>query len=109
MAALTAGDKIVDRNRAIIKQNIKEANRFFERWRDLFEWRSPAAGSVALVGVEVPSATTYCHELAREAGVLLLPSTFLGYDDRHVRFGFGRVSFADALAHYDGYLREQAL
>jgi len=108
MIALSTGEQIVDRNRAIVKKNVGIAESFFKRWSSFFEWRPPAAGSVALVGVETPSATAYCHELAKEAGVLLLPSTFLGYDDHHVRFGFGRKSFPEALAHYDRYLTDRA-
>ena len=104
IAALSSGDRIVERNRAIIAKNLSQAEGFFERWKDLFTWRPPQAGSVALVGLGVPSATAYCHDLAREAGVLLLPSPFMGYDDKHVRFGFGRKSFAEALDHYEDYL-----
>jgi len=104
MAALSASDRIVARNRAIISLNLSQAGGFFERWNDLFTWRPPQAGSVALVGLGVPSATDYCHDLAREAGVLLLPSTFMGFDDQHVRFGFGRTSFTEALQHYEDHL-----
>ena len=105
MAALRAGDRIVARNRQIIAENLSMAGSFFGRWPDLFSWRPPQAGSVALVGLAVPSATAYCHELAREAGVLLLPSTFMGHDDRHVRFGFGRKSFGEGLRHFEDYLK----
>lgn len=104
MAALSSGDRIVARNRAIIAKNLKLADSFFEHWKDFFSWRPPQAGSVALVGLSVPSTTAYCHHLAGEAGVLLLPSSFLGYDDRHVRFGFGRTTFPEALRHYEDYL-----
>jgi hypothetical protein len=59
---------------------------------------------VALVGLDVPSATDYCRALARDAGVLLLPGPHLGADDRSVRFGFGRASFSTALAAYERHL-----
>ncbi len=104
MAVLSAGDRIVARNRDILSQNLVQAASFFERWNTFFTWRPPQAGSVALVGLGVPSATAYCHDLAREAGVLLLPATFMAYDDRHVRFGFGRRSFPEALHQYEDYL-----
>jgi aspartate/methionine/tyrosine aminotransferase len=60
------------------------------------------------VELDVPSATAYCHHLARTAGVLLLPGTCLGYDDHHVRFGFGRQSFPTALARYEQVLQANA-
>ncbi len=106
LAALEAGDRLPDRNRSIIQGNLKLADKFFTRWEAFFRWRRPQAGSVALVGIDVPSAATYCHNLAKDAGVLLLPSSFMGFDDHHVRFGFGRRSFSRALEHYNGYLEK---
>jgi aspartate/methionine/tyrosine aminotransferase len=107
LAALTAGDTLVARNRALIRENIAMAKLFFQRWPDLFTWRPPRAGSVALVGLNAPSATGYCHRLAQAAGVLLLPGAFMGYEDSYVRFGFGRKGFATALAHYEAFLEAQ--
>ncbi|MFN2222934.1 MAG: aspartate/tyrosine/aromatic aminotransferase, partial [Candidatus Promineifilaceae bacterium] len=107
LAALTAGEIIVSRNRALIRDNIALAEPFFGRWPDLFTWRPPRAGSVALVGLNVPSATDYCHHLAQTAGVLLLPGAFMGIEDRYVRFGFGRQAFAKALTYYETYLLEE--
>ena len=106
LAALEAGEELAGRSRSIIRENLKAAEAFFSRWEDFFSWRPPQAGSVALVGIETDSATSYSHELARNAGVLLLPSKFMGYDDHHVRFGFGRRSFSQALDHYNQYLVE---
>ena len=104
LAALAAGAPIVARNKARIRENIALAEPFFQRWPDLFTWRPPQAGSIAFVGLDVPSATDYCHDLARTAGVLLLPGACMGYEDRYVRFGFGRSSFSTALGHYEAYL-----
>jgi aspartate/methionine/tyrosine aminotransferase len=106
LAALEAGTRLPDRSRSIIHGNLKLAEIFFSKWEQFFRWRPPQAGSVALVGIDVPSAASYCHKLARDAGVLLLPSKFMGYDDRHVRFGFGRRSFSRALDQYDNYLEK---
>jgi aspartate/methionine/tyrosine aminotransferase len=107
LAALRAHETLVRRSREIITGNLALAEAFFARRPELFSWRPPRAGSVALVGLDVPSAMEYCHALAREAGVLLLPGPYLGSDDHHVRFGFGRAGFAAALAHYDHYLTER--
>ncbi|MFN2145762.1 MAG: hypothetical protein ACK2T7_10445, partial [Anaerolineales bacterium] len=61
-------------------------------------------GSVALVEVNVPSVTALSQQLAEEAGVLILPALSLGSDDRHMRMGFGRRSFAEALDKFEEYL-----
>lgn len=106
MVALQAHDKLIARNRRIIDGNLQLAEPFFERWPALFDWKRPLAGSVALVGLNVPSATDYCHALAKEAGVLLLPSSCLGYGDQHVRVGFGRRNFGEGLAHFEQRLHE---
>lgn len=103
-AALQIPDKLAARNRRLIEHNLQAAAAFFERWPELFVWRPPQAGSVALVGLNLPSATDYCHALAQNAGVLLLPSSYLGYGDQHVRVGFGRANFVDNLAVYEKYL-----
>ncbi len=105
LAGLRATGPLVERSRGFIAANLATAAPFFARHAALFDWRPPRAGSVALAGLRVPSATTYCRELAERAGVLLLPGPFLGAGDQSVRFGFGRAGFAAALAHYDDYLR----
>ena len=108
MAALATGERILERNKALIRQNIALVEPFFERWSDRFAWRRPRAGSVALVWLDVPSATDYCHNLAQTAGVLLLPGAFMGYEDRYVRFGFGRAGFPVALERYEAHLLSEA-
>jgi len=104
LVALVAGEAIVARNKSLIRDNLALAEPFFQRWSELFTWRRPQAGSVAFAGLDVPSATDYCHNLAQTAGVLLLPGSCMGYEDRYVRFGFGRKGFGTALAHYEAYL-----
>lgn len=102
--ALAAAGQLMARNQALVRRNVTLADDFFGRWPNLFQWRPPQAGSVALVGLNVPSAADYCHQLARQAGVLLLPGTALGAGDSFVRFGFGRTDFATNLAVYERYL-----
>jgi aspartate/methionine/tyrosine aminotransferase len=107
LAALQIQEQLISRNRSIIVENVAEAEAFFGRWPDLFTWRPPQASSVALVGLHQPSATDYCHHLAEEAGVLLLPSSCFGYGDEHVRMGFGRESFGKGLARLEAFLHSE--
>ncbi len=104
LAGLKAEAQLVARNKKIIKENVTIATTFFNRFSSQFDWRPPQAGSVALVGLNQPSATEYCRNLAHEAGVLLLPSSCLGYGDNHVRLGLGRANFAQNLSVYEQYL-----
>lgn len=105
--ALSVQAQLAGRNRQLIEQNVQIGHEFFGRWTELFEWRPPQAGSVALVGLKRPSATAYCHQLAKDAGVLLLPSSCLGYGDGHIRMGFGRANFATNLEQYEQYLKRE--
>lgn len=102
--ALSVHERLARRSRDIIAGNLALAEVLFDRRPGRFAWRPPRAGSVALVGLDAPSATAYCHALARDAGVLLLPGPYLGADDRSVRFGFGRAGFGEALAAYERHL-----
>jgi hypothetical protein len=65
------------------------------------------AASVALVGMNVPSVTAFSTQMAEEAGVLIHPATTLGYDDQHMRMGFGRAAFGIALEKFEEYLNSQ--
>lgn len=109
LAALAVREKLVARNLALVEKHVDLAAEFFTRHHDFFQWRRPLAGSVSLAELAVPSALDYCHRLAREAGILLLPGSCLGAGERMVRFGFGRASFPKDLAAYEqaiknGYL-----
>jgi len=104
--ALQVGDKLAERSRGIIQNNLALADPFFARWRAIFRWNRPQAGSVAFIGLRGQSARDFSNQLVTEPGVLLLPGTSLGFDDRHVRFGFGRLSFPDGLEQLDRYLLE---
>ena len=58
----------------------------------------------ALVRLEGGSAQALSERLIDGPGLLLLPGTALGSDDRHVRFGLGRRDFAACLERLDAFL-----
>ena len=107
MAAWGVRDQLLDRNIAQIEHNLGLVEDFFARWPGMFSWRRPLAGSTALVGMDVPSVGDYAVRLADEAGVLIHPATTLGWDDHHMRMGFGRAGFGDALKQFEAYLGRQ--
>ena len=103
--ALLVREQLADRSKKIIQRNLKLCSEFFARFPDHFTWRRPRAGSVAFVELNLAeigfdSATTYCHHLAQNHGIVLLPGKCLGFDDNFVRFGLGRVGFETALDAY---------
>jgi aspartate/methionine/tyrosine aminotransferase len=104
LAAWKVRDQLRQRSIAQIEHNLRLADAFFERWPDLFTWRRPMAGSVALVGMQVPSVTAFATELAEKAGVLIHPAVTLGSDEQHMRMGFGRKAYGEALIEFESYL-----
>ncbi len=108
LAAWKVRRQLRDRSIAQIERNLQLAEAFFARWPRLFTWRRPLAGSVALVGMQVPSVRALAARLAEQAGVLIHPATTLGSDDRHMRMGFGRSGFGEALDKFEAYLRSGA-
>jgi aspartate/methionine/tyrosine aminotransferase len=104
LTAMQVLDQLQDQNISRIERNLELAEAFFERWGDKFVWRRPQAGSVALVGYQVPSVQDVAIRLAEEAGVLIHPAVTLGSDDHHMRLGFGRDAFGQALARFEDWL-----
>ena len=89
-------EKVLERNRSLVRENLKKLGRFFDEYPDLFEWREPEGGCVAYPrflgksGVE-----NFCKKLIEDAGVLLLPasiyrSELLETPKDRFRIGFGR-------------------
>jgi aspartate/methionine/tyrosine aminotransferase len=105
--ALRHRDRILSRNRARNERNRQLLGDFFERHRDRFSWAPPRAGCIAFPQLNQGSAEAYCAALLSRSGVLLAPSGRFGWGDSHFRVGFGRGSFAEALAAWDADLRQQ--
>ncbi len=96
--ALSVEGKLVARSNRLIEENLRIAETFFARHQDVFHWRRPLGASVGLAELlAIPSAQNWTRELAQQHGVVLLPSSFLGFPDKYVRFGLGRRSFPSGL------------
>ncbi len=102
--ALRHRHTLVQRNLAIILRNLDVLDAFFARHTGRFVWRRPRAGSIAFPRLLGHDVDAFCHDLARRAGVLLLPGTV--YDDtgNHFRIGFGRSNLPKAVERLDAYL-----
>lgn len=100
--AVDHADVLLQRVRGIVQRNLPIAEEFFARHADRFVWRALRAGSTSLVEVDLgavgaESAESWCHELARRAGVVLLPGTCLAAGPNFVRLGLGRQNFPECL------------
>ena len=110
--ALGARDRILERNRALIRQNLATLDAFFADYPELFEWRRPDGGCVSFPrytgrgGVE-----QFCERLVMEAGVLLLPASLYASEllvsppDRF-RIGCGRRNIEAGLEAFRGFVTQ---
>lgn len=108
--ALKNKEKIVKRNLVIIKSNLALLDNFFKKYRNLFEWVKPKAGSIAFPKIKFnKNVEEFCIDLVNKKGVLLLPSTLYDFDDKHFRIGFGRKNMPIALKKLEEYIIEKNL
>ncbi len=96
--------ELVERNLGIIKRNLAIMDTFFARHADRFSWVRPQAGSMAFPRYLGGDVESFCDELVRKAGVLLLPGSV--YDDPagHFRLGLGRQNLPEAVARLEEFL-----
>ncbi|MFE4362637.1 aminotransferase class I/II-fold pyridoxal phosphate-dependent enzyme [Kitasatospora sp. NPDC056800] len=111
--AITARDRILARNRAIIAGNLPLFDAFFAEFADLFEWRAPDGGCVAFPRYLGPDGVEeFCTALVEQAGVLLLPAGIFRSEltptpaDRF-RIGLGRRDPGPGLAAFADWLRKR--
>lgn len=95
---------ILERNRKIMGENITLLEDFFLRHHDKFLWCQPMAGPIAFPQLLEDRVDTFCDDLVKATGVLLLPGTI--YDDpgNHFRIGFGRQNMQEALERLEAYM-----
>jgi aspartate/methionine/tyrosine aminotransferase len=101
--ALRHRERLVERNRALVLENLALADAFVERHADLIDWVRPTASPIGFPRLAVADTQAFCVALAADAGVLLLPGDV--YDvPGHVRLGLGRVRVPEALERLERYL-----
>jgi len=104
VVALKNQARLLARSRGIVAANRPLLEAFVTRQPERFGWRAPLAGPIAFARFHPGGALAFCERLAKEGGVMLLPSSVFEWGDSHIRFGFGRRSFPAALMALEGYL-----
>ena len=104
LIALRAKEKVLARSRAILEDNLKRLDVFFERHADTFRWVRPRAGSVAFPRLlrDMPVAE-FCQTLVEREGVLLLPGDVYDFPGNHFRLGLGRTQMPEALLRLERF------
>jgi aspartate/methionine/tyrosine aminotransferase len=104
LIALRALDRVVARSREVVDANLALLDEFFERRGDRFEWVRPRAGPIAFPRLLGEPVGPFCDELARDAGVLLLPASEYEHPGDHFRLGFGRRNMPEALERLEAFV-----
>lgn len=113
--ALRAREKILERNRRLLNDNLEELESFFVEFSDLFDWYRPDGGCVAFPRfLGNVNADKFCEDLVEKAGVLLLPpriftSELLATPGDRFRIGFGRRNLTAGLDAWRTYLQSSAI
>ncbi|MEW6265294.1 MAG: aminotransferase class I/II-fold pyridoxal phosphate-dependent enzyme [Thermodesulfobacteriota bacterium] len=106
--ALRHRERLIDRNREIIRINLERLEAFFGRRRDVFNWQPPQAGPIAFPSLKEGDAGRFCREAIEGAGVLLLPGEVYGPEYAgNFRIGFGRKDMPASLARLEEYLERR--
>ena len=104
LIALRNKKKLLERNRAIVKENLHGLRSLFDQHKTTFAWTPPKAGCVAFPKLLERSSEVFCRELLEKQSLLLAPSHLFNYGDRHFRIGFGRKNFKEGLAKLESFL-----
>lgn len=107
--AMRHREKLANRNLEIIKNNLTVIDELFTRYSSLFSWHRPKAGSMGFPKLLKGNVESFCDDLVKKAGVLLLPGSV--YDDahNHFRLGLGRKNLPQAVERLEEYLSQSKI
>jgi aspartate/methionine/tyrosine aminotransferase len=94
---------LLERNLEMARENLTLLDAFFAKRPEQFSWVRPKGGPIGFPRLDgLGDADRLCEQVAA-AGALLLPGSVYDVPD-HVRVGFGRANFAEALSVFDEFL-----
>ncbi|HSU14833.1 capreomycidine synthase [Longimicrobium sp.] len=86
---IDGADRILEQKRAVARRNRRTVQRWMDEQGGAITWTLPAGGVCGFPRLhEVPDVEAFCHALAREQRVMLVPGTCFGWPG-HARLGFG--------------------
>jgi capreomycidine synthase len=87
--AIERADDILNARLPQAHTNLEILSRWVDEHAELVEWVRPRGGVTAFLRLRyISNVAAFCHRLARECGVLLVPGHCFSYAE-HVRLGFG--------------------
>lgn len=110
MMALRATDKIIGKNMAVIRENLRLVDQYFDNNADLFEWVRPTASGTGFVKFKGPlTGGELAQELLEEEILVFPPSIFDCGDDlkQYFRIGFSRKTMPASLEAFSVFVEER--
>jgi aspartate/methionine/tyrosine aminotransferase len=110
LIGLRGAETLLSRNRAIVEDNLRHADRFFARHVGSFEWLRPDAGSVAFprLTAGLPVAE-FAAELLAQRDLMVVGGEMFECEGDYFRLGLGRRSFPAALAVMAEFVQQRGL
>lgn len=103
--ALQNKELLINQSLNMIRKNLNLLESFASRHADWFIWKTPIAGSIAFPELKIKgSILALCQDLVNTKGVMLLPHNVYDFNRPHVRIGFGRSNFQEALTVFETYM-----
>lgn len=98
LMAIRARQHIIERNRAIITENLSAARLFFSEFASRFTWLPPHAGTVAFpLWRGEGSIEQFCQQVLATQRVMIVPGSLFDMKGNYFRIGLGRRNFVEAL------------
>jgi aspartate/methionine/tyrosine aminotransferase len=105
LMALRGMDRLLARNRAIVKTNLAALDSFFSRHGGEFAWVRPRGGLVAFPTLlSKEPVDDFAARLVEKSGVLVLPGSVFDHDGNHFRIGFGRENLPAVLERFEAFV-----
>ncbi len=106
MMALRAREQILERNRQLMRTNLRQLEEFFESYADRFEWVRPQGGCTGFPELKMGGMTidTFADQLLDQEGVVILPASVYDLESNHFRVSFGRSHMPEALSRFQRFV-----
>jgi aspartate/methionine/tyrosine aminotransferase len=106
LIALRSKDKILQRNRKVMLDNLKILESFMQRHQDILSWVPPQSGTMAVLKLLLPvPIEKFSEELVEKMGVLIMPGNVFDLPGNFFRIGFGKKNMIEALDRFEQFLK----
>jgi aspartate/methionine/tyrosine aminotransferase len=107
--ALRNRRRIEERHVGRIRRNVAALGEFAAAHPGFVVYAPPRAGSITFARLMTePSSMDFAERVVEQAGIMVVPSALYGFGDRHIRIGFGRQSFPEALERLGLFLKGES-